>query len=152
MILVPGVELATPLDIVNCTDNTVSPIVITSTAHGLFVGDMVFISGILVNTSANGSFFVSAKDANTFTLTDLGGGATTGSGDYAEGAPTGDVTHLMFGDLVSRRKVAQNDIGAMGTNGLAVLAAGDKVAMWVANLDDNANASIYLISLDVERQ
>jgi hypothetical protein len=70
--------------ITNATNAT--PIVITSTAHGLAVDDTVFITGVLGNTAANGTFIVSVvADANTFTLRDsAGSGAYTSNTGYAK--------------------------------------------------------------------
>lgn len=68
--------------ITNATNAT--PIVVTSTAHGLSVDSVVFISGVLGNVAANGTFVVSAvADANTFTLRDSAGSGSYTSGGYA---------------------------------------------------------------------
>ncbi|KKL55944.1 hypothetical protein LCGC14_2250370, partial [marine sediment metagenome] len=55
MLVAVGIILATPKDITDVTDNTVSPIVITSIAHGLENGDMVEIVDVVGNTAAKGS-------------------------------------------------------------------------------------------------
>ena len=45
-----------------------NPIVITATAHGFTTGDQVQISGVLGNTTANGTFSITVIDANSFSL------------------------------------------------------------------------------------
>jgi len=50
-----------------------TPIVITSTAHGLSNTDIIYITGVLGNTAANGRFRIKNKAANTFELTTFGG-------------------------------------------------------------------------------
>lgn len=58
-----------------------SPIVITSNGHNRMTGDVVKISGVQGNTSANGSFVVTTIDANTFSLNgSAGNGAWTSGG------------------------------------------------------------------------
>lgn len=57
-----------------------SPIVITSTAHGRREGDLIYVTGVLGNTAANGAFRVANPTANTFEL--LG---STGNGAYTSG-------------------------------------------------------------------
>ncbi len=57
-----------------------SPIVVTSTAHGLSPGTTVTIVGVLGNTAANGTFTVSKIDANRFSLN-----GSTGNGAYTSG-------------------------------------------------------------------
>ena len=63
-----------------------TPIVVTSTAHGLENGDIVTISGVVGNTAANGTFIVAGKAANTFNLTTVAAGANVaGNGAYTSG-------------------------------------------------------------------
>jgi hypothetical protein len=57
-----------------------SPVVITSSGHGLSTGTRVTISGVLGNTAANGTFTVTRVDANTFSLD-----GSTGNGAYSSG-------------------------------------------------------------------
>ena len=57
-----------------------SPIVITSAGHSVVVGQSVKIASVGGNTAANGTFIVSAKDTNTFTLS-----GSTGNGAYTTG-------------------------------------------------------------------
>ncbi len=151
LILVSGVTLATPLDITDVTDNTISPIVITSTAHSLENGDMVEIVGVLVNTAANGSFIVDNKTANTFEIVALDGTATTGNGDYDEGTPTGDIAIVYGGCLLSHVEASQAELRSSSAGGYMVLAASDTVEIYVANLDDTSNLNVAAISFEVER-
>ena len=71
-----------------------SPIVITSTSHGLTTGALVTISGVTGNTAANGTFNVTKVDANSFSLD-----GTTGNGAYSAGG-TWNVTGL-YGFTIS---------------------------------------------------
>jgi hypothetical protein len=65
----------------------VSPIVITAASHGLATGDMVNITGVLGNTAANGAWFVTVTDANTFSLIgSTGNGAWTSGGTINKAA------------------------------------------------------------------
>ncbi len=152
MLITADVKFATPPDITNVTDDTVSPIVVTIGAgHNIKNGDMIEIVDVLVNTAANGSFMASAVDATTITLIDLDGGATTGNGDYDEGTPTGNITHCYPGDLVAHRVVSQTDIGSVSATGSIPMVAGDEIAVYVANVDDGNNLSVVAVSLDIER-
>lgn len=58
----------------------VSPIVITSVAHGLSTGSRVNISGVGGNTAANGTFTITRVSADTFSLD-----GSTGNGAYTSG-------------------------------------------------------------------
>jgi len=57
-----------------------SPIVITSSSHGLANGDQVSISGVGGNTAANGTWTVAGVTTNTFQLS-----GSTGNGAYTSG-------------------------------------------------------------------
>lgn len=59
-----------------------TPISVTSTAHGLADNDIVFISGVLGNTAANGTFKITYVSANAFTLDGSVGNAAYTSGGY----------------------------------------------------------------------
>ncbi len=151
MMVAAGFTLATPLDITDVTDDTVSPIVITITAHPLEDGDMVEIAGVLVNTAANGSFIVNNKTADTFQIVALDGSATTGNGDYDEGTPTGDVTIEYPGNLVVLRDVRHDTLGAIATTAVHVLSGDDVLALYVANLSSSDNLTVATVSFDTFR-
>ncbi len=151
MVTCMGIELATALDITNVTDDTITPIVITSTAHGLENGDMVEIVGVLVNTAANGSFIVNSKTDDTFVIVKLDGTATTGNGDYDQGTPTGDVTIKYVGNMVVHREVRGATLGAISATGVHDVANSDKLAVYVANLDGITDLTIAAISFDCFR-
>ena len=151
MIFVFGITLATPLDITNVTDNTITPIVITSTAHGLENGDMVQIVGVLGNTAANGSFILANKADDTFQIVALDGNPTTGNGDYNEGSPTGDVTIEYPGQMVVHRMVRGADLGAMSATGIHELDGSDVVSLYVANVSGTTNLTVAAISLGLDR-
>ncbi len=57
-----------------------SPIVITSSAHGLTTGAYVTVAGVTGNSAANGTFVVTRVDNDTFSLD-----GSTGSGSYVDG-------------------------------------------------------------------
>lgn len=57
-----------------------SPIVVTSTSHGLTTGALITVAGVTGNTSANGVFRVTSVDNNTFSLD-----SSSGNGAYAGG-------------------------------------------------------------------
>jgi hypothetical protein len=76
-----------------------NPIVVTSTAHGLTTGDVVFIAGAVGNTAANGVFTATVVDANTFSIAVAGNGAWSSGGTVKKvtmGTLVGDLT---VGDL-----------------------------------------------------
>ncbi|KKL66350.1 hypothetical protein LCGC14_2145880, partial [marine sediment metagenome] len=151
MVVALGITYATAKDITNVTDDIVTPIVITSIAHGLENGEMVEIVGVLVNTAANGSFIVDGKTDDTFKIVTLDGTATTGNGDYDEGSPTGDVTMEYPGNMVVHREVRGSTLGAISATGLHVLAGSDVLALYVANLDGTTNLTVAAVSLDCFR-
>lgn len=62
-----------------------NPISITSTAHGLSTGKYVTIAGVGGNTAANGSWYITVVDANTFTIPVAGNGAYTAGGTIVAG-------------------------------------------------------------------
>lgn len=63
-----------------------NPIVITSAGHGLSSGQRVEIVGVLGNTAANGEFFITVLDANTFSLQSKADGSNVaGNGAYTSG-------------------------------------------------------------------
>ena len=67
-----------------------SPIEITTTAaHGLTTGESVYITGVLGNTGANGSFSITSTGASTFTLN-----GSVGTGAYTSGGIVGTTARL----------------------------------------------------------
>lgn len=62
-----------------------TPIVITATSHGFANGDIVYISGVGGNLSANGYWLVASVTTNTFAITDLNGNNVVGSAAYTSG-------------------------------------------------------------------
>lgn len=60
-----------------------APVVITSTAHGLSAGDVITVSGVNGTTAANGTWIVTAPDANTLGLTgSIANAAYTSGGSW----------------------------------------------------------------------
>ena len=151
MIFAYGITLATPKDITNVTDDLVTPIVITSTGHGLDNGDMVEIADVLGNTAANGSFIVDSKAADTFVIVALDGNATTGNGDYNEGSPTGEITIEYPGQMVVHRMVRGADLGALSATGIHELADSDVISLYVANVSGTTNLTVAAISFGIDR-
>lgn len=72
---------STPLTISGATDAT--PIVVTTTTHGLSTGDVVVVSGVGGNTAANGTFVITVTDATHFSLNGSAGNASYTSGGTA---------------------------------------------------------------------
>jgi len=70
----------TPHTITDVTDDTVSPIVVTSVAHGLATSDVITIVNVGGNGAAKGTFTVTRLTADTFSLQ-----GSTGDGDYTGG-------------------------------------------------------------------
>jgi len=151
MMVALGIVLATPKDITDVTDDTITPIVITSTAHGLEDGDMVQILGVLGNIAANGSFIVDGKTDNTFKIVKLDGSATTGNGNFDAGSPTGDVTIEYPGNMIIHRMVRGADLGAISATGVHILANSDVLSLYVANLDGITNLTVAAVSFDAFR-
>lgn len=69
-----------PVELAVTGATNASPIVITSTAHGLVTGDRVTIASVGGNTAANGNWTITKNDANTFSLD-----GSTGNGAYTSG-------------------------------------------------------------------
>jgi hypothetical protein len=57
-----------------------SPIVITSSAHGLTTGSYLTLASVAGNTAANGSFVITRVNANQYSLD-----GSTGNGSYTSG-------------------------------------------------------------------
>lgn len=90
------VRVAAPYASGNITAATnASPIEITSTGHTLTTGDSVTISCVEGNTAANGTWYVTVLDANTFTLDGSeGNGTYTSGGLFLSNSFSGDATNV----------------------------------------------------------
>src|SRR3990172_13323102 len=75
-----GVKIPVAKTITSTTGDAVSPIVVTSTAHGFTNGQEVNVVDVLGNTAANGTWVVANVAANTFELV-----GSTGNGAYISG-------------------------------------------------------------------
>lgn len=91
-----------------------TPIVITSTAHGLATGDVVKIEGVGGNTSANNTWTITVLTANTFSLDGSTGTATYNGG----GTWTSGVDEIAYSNLetptdpkIRRRQILRNSDG-----------------------------------------
>lgn len=85
--------------ITNATNAT--PIVMTSTSHGLTTGDRVFQTGVGGNTAANGVFLVTVSDANTYSLQDINGNNVAGNGTYTSGGVVSSLDVIEFRDDIT---------------------------------------------------
>ena len=63
-----------------------SPIIVVDTDHGLQTGDEIVVTGVEINTAANGSWFVTRIDADNFMLNNSqeNGIAAANTGDWIE--------------------------------------------------------------------
>ncbi len=147
MLVAMGITLNTPIDVTGATNAT--PIVVTSVAHGKLNGDMVTIVGATTNTAANGDWVVTAKTADTFTLVDLQGNNSVGNGVYD--ASSGDVTIVYPGNALIHREVGFGALGVGGANAGERLAVGDKVKLYVANLDSTRDLLVAIVNMEIDR-
>lgn len=151
MVLAAGIEFGTPKVITAMTGNLVSPIVVTITGHPFSNGDMVNITDCTGNDAANGQWFVLSAATDTFALHNLDGlGASTGDGTYD--ASSGSVVICYSGEILAHRKVSQNDVGNVYSGGDLRLLSGDKVGVYVLNLDASTNLNIFQITLHINRE
>jgi hypothetical protein len=91
-----------------------TPIVITSSAHGLTDGDTVRVEGVGGNTSANVTATITFLTVNTFSLDDSSGTADyTGGGTFTAGVETITYTGLeaAVDPKIARRQVLRNTDG-----------------------------------------
>ncbi len=146
MVLVPKIILASAKTITDATNAT--PIVVTSSAHGLKNGDMVTISGVGGNTAANGDHVVSNQTANTFELETLAFVDVAGNGAYTSG---GTVDAVYSGESALVRVVSGATIGRGMSHGRYVLSVGDIIELVVANKTDANNFVASSVALCVRR-
>ena len=109
-----------------------TPIVVTATAHGLYTGDWISISGITGNTNANGFFKVTRLTADTFSLQNYSTGADiAGNGAYG-GTPVA-VTGIVYAPrvFVGDGTAAQPSVtfGAQSTTGIYRETSGNYAGM-----------------------
>lgn len=147
MVIAAGVTLNTPMDITEATNTT--PIVVTIVDHGLLNGDMATIAGCTGNTGANGDFMVSDRTADTVTLLDLTGSDSVGNGVYD--ASSGAVTIKFPGNIVIHREVGFGALGVGSANGDTDLAAGDKINLYVANMDSTRDLLVSIVNMETFR-
>lgn len=95
-----------------------TPIVITSTAHGLVTGDAVTVAAVGGNTAANGNWLVTKIDANTFSLDgSVGNGAYTSGGTAVRMLRFQSIVgaNIQGGRLIKARVVTNNATVTNGT-------------------------------------
>lgn len=103
-----------------------TPIVITATAHGLSNGDEVYVSGVVGNTAANGTWVVANVAANTFELTgSVGNGTYTASTGYFSARVT--ALALQDGVYVKTGATTRRYVGTFKASGSNVVE--DSVAL-----------------------
>lgn len=149
MMLSPGIKLATPKLVATASDT--EAIVLTSVAHGLNQGDMIETVDILGNDGANGSWICVDLAVDTAALFDLQGNASIGTGAYTSG---GLVTIVYPGSMAGRKDVSQSKpgMGGGGSGGLTfALSAGDKVGLYVANLDGDRDLQVLQMQIGIAR-
>ncbi len=141
-----GQTFATPITI---TAATGTPIVCTAVAHGIKKGDMVTISDGTGMAGINGDFFLKPVTADTFTLLDLQGANSDGTGTYDASTATVDIVY--HGNILLHRTLAQNQLGTGGANADLRLAASDKIKLYVANVGGTDNLDITIVNMEAAR-
>jgi hypothetical protein len=127
--------------VADCTDDTITPIVLTVTGHGWTDGDLVVVKGVGGNTAANGLYRIANQDTNTFELVTVEDSLdSVGNGNYTSG---GCVLNLTAANDVADVDGAfvgtvSDDLGSK-TNTNGVIDAADPASM---TLDDTAHAML----------
>jgi hypothetical protein len=75
-----------------------NPTVITTATHGLSTGDVVEISGHLVNTNANGLWVVTVISSTTFSIPTPGNGVGGATGIVTKQPPDSDIQFTVNSD------------------------------------------------------
>lgn len=97
-----------------------TPIVITANSHGLSNGDQAYVSGVLGNTAANGTWTVANVAANTFELaTSVGNGAYTASTGYFNARKSNGLLTKQDGVYVLTGATTKRLVGALRTTGVS---------------------------------
>ncbi|KKN73166.1 hypothetical protein LCGC14_0403390 [marine sediment metagenome] len=146
-IVVVGQVLATPITITAAT--TATPIVCTAVAHGIRKGDMVTISDGTGMTAINGDWFLKPVTADTFTLLDLQGNNSVGSGTYDASTATVDIVY--HGNILLHRKLAQGQLGTGGGNADLRLEISDKLKLYVANIGGTDDIDFTIVNMEAKR-
>ncbi len=146
-IVVVGQVLATPITITLAP--TTTPIVCTAVAHGMRKGDMVTISNGTGMAAINGDWFLKPITADTFTLLDLQGANSVGSGTYDVSTATVDIVY--HGNILLHRKLAQSELGTGGGNADLRLAVSDKLKLYVANIGGTDDIDFTIVNMEAKR-
>lgn len=130
-----------------------TPIVITAEGHGYRSGDPIRISGILGNTAANGGWFITVIDADTFSLNGSVGNGTFVYDDAGIVVRLLKTTHCSFTDKVAdyQKEVFKELAGLMDTAGLTPWLQCGEFLWWffpekVYVISDASNASPIVIT------
>ncbi len=127
-----------------------SPIRITSPAHGLTTGAVVFIEGVEGNTAANGVRLIKVRDANSFWLMGTASngaysGPTSASQGVTSGAWYAGVHAITYNNLpvpqdqkIVRRQILRNTNGQFDTYYVDVDTVNLTATYAVSNRDDDA--------------
>lgn len=144
--IVPCIDLSSTLTITDATNAT--PIVVTSSSHGLKSGDVVTISGVTGNTAANGDWTAENITASTFEIFFLDTSTSVGNGAYAGG---GTVDRLCPGDAVVERIISSTELGRGSSTGRVSLVASDTLSVYAANLDTTDNLVVHQMNFQVKK-
>src|SRR5574344_412169 len=102
-----------------------TPIVITATAHGFNTGDKVYITGVLGNTAANGTWVITRLTADTFSLN-----GSVGNGAYTSGGTVRKANFKWSDKNAGKAPTAYNTIS--GVKNILVFKTHDNGANWEA--------------------
>lgn len=144
--MAPKIILNTAKTITDATNAT--PIVVTSSGHGLLSGSGVIQSSVGGNTAANGDFYITRLTANTYSLQTLDHVDVAGNGAYTSG---GSVTAIIPGNIIMERIVSNTALGRGAASGKIILFAGDIIEAVAVNEDSTDNLSMEQIQFGIER-
>ena len=144
--MAPKVILNSAKTITNATN--VDPIVITSTAHGLKSGDGVIQTGVGGNTAANGDFYITRINDDSYSLQTLAHVNVAGNGAYTSG---GTVDAVIPGNIIMERIVSNTALGRGAASGTFVLAVGDVLEAVAVNEDSTDNLAIEQVQFGIRR-
>jgi hypothetical protein len=119
-----------------------SPIVITANSHGLSNGDEVYVTGVLGNTGANGTWIVANATTNTFELQGSAGNGAYSSGTGYLNARVGSVRPVRHqGVWTKNGDPTRRLVGTFRTTGTTTT-EDSYLRRFVANVDNRVPRSI----------
>lgn len=123
-----------------------SPIVVTTgSAHGLYTGQEVEISNHLINTAANGRWFITALTSTTFSLDGSTGNGVGGATGTISGSPEGMVAGNYNIRIVNRNTTTNGYSQPSPVSAPVTLTTGQfiQITFNTAMLDDQDAYDIY---------